>query len=138
MIYIREYGLTEQQRTWWASATTDERDAFFLSAPVRIAVQDCTFFDQAAPGHLFAPTIHGIPVGTEDMWRRDPHDAQRIGDAWQAKRRERLAGRAVPLDLTALGIQGPAVPEYATPGGEEAAFFADMDAAFSGRGPSSA
>jgi hypothetical protein len=134
MIFIREYEMTDRQKEWHRAAPRDERDTFFLSAPVRIAAQSFADLTSGHEGYQYLPTIHGIPVvGKDRTWYDDPEEAQAFGEQWQTDCRERLAGRIVPLDIAALGIAGKQVAEYATPGGQEEAFFAEFETLLGGR-----
>ena len=113
LVFVFEHGLTPQQKNWYLQASPAERAAFFLSAPVQIAVFTALQPERGLfPQYL--PVIHGVPVGLGDL---NPHDdpasAFAAGQAFQERQRTRDEGLC--LDLDALGIRGVDVEAYASP-----------------------
>lgn len=112
-VFVFEYGLTPQQKSWHGHASPAERAAFFLSAPVRIAVLTALVPEQGLV-QQYLPVIHGVPVGLGSLM---PHDdataALAAGQDFQDRQRRRDQG--LTLDLDMLGIRGLMAEEYASP-----------------------
>lgn len=134
-VFVFDYGLTPQQKRWYLQASPAERAAFFLSAPVRIAVFTALQPERGLfPQYL--PVIHGVPVGLGDL---NPHDdpasAFAAGQAFQERQRTRDEG--LYLDLDALGIRGADIETYASPAAFDVACDAEMTLLLQGQqGPS--
>lgn len=112
-VFVFEHGLTPQQKHWYMHANPAERAAFFLSAPVRIAVFT-TLQPERGLFPQYLPVIHGVPVGLGDLHPHDdPLSALAAGQTFQERQRVRDEG--LQLDLDGLGIRGAVVEEYASP-----------------------
>ena len=130
-VFVFEHGLTAQQKSWYLQASAAERAAFFLSAPVRIAV-----LTALQPEHglvqQYLPVIHGVPVGLWDLTpHADPASALAAGQTFQERQRARDKGLC--LDLEALGIRGADTEEYASPEAFDLAFGAELLLTLQGR-----